>query len=149
MKPIDILYCYPNNFRRAIAELPGLVFYCGAGGGLVVNLYAPASARLELAEGVAVEVRQETGYPLTPYNLDPAQWIAWQFDQPEAGTGMVQAFRREKNVEAVQTFRLRGLDPAATYDVTNFDANSPEKITGQELLERGLTIEVKDLPVWL
>ncbi|MCX6030509.1 MAG: alpha-galactosidase [Chloroflexi bacterium] len=85
-------------------------------------------------------------YPLTPYNLDLEQWIAWQFDQPEAGAGMVQAFRREKSAEAVQTFRLRGLDPAASYDVTNFDANSPAKITGQELLERGLTMEVKDLP---
>ena len=85
-------------------------------------------------------------YPLTPYNLEPAQWIAWQFDQPEAGAGMVQAFRREKNTEPVRTFRLRGLNPAASYEVTDFDANTPVTISGQELLDKGLTVEIKDLP---
>jgi len=73
--PTD-LYCCPNNFRRAIAELPGLVFYSGSGGGLVVNLYTPASARLELGEGVPVAVRQETAYPRSGrvhLRLDPAR----------------------------------------------------------------------------
>ncbi|MBC8449329.1 MAG: GH36 C-terminal domain-containing protein [Chloroflexi bacterium] len=85
-------------------------------------------------------------YPLTPYNLDSAEWIAWQFDQPEAGEGMVQAFRREKNTEATQTFRLRGLDPAAQYTVTDFDLDAPTTLSGQELLEKGLTLEIKELP---
>jgi alpha-galactosidase len=34
-------------------------------------------------------------YPLTPYSLDKTAWIAWQFDCPEQGEGMVQAFRRD------------------------------------------------------
>ena len=33
-------------------------------------------------------------YPLTPYSLDNSLWIGWQFDCPEKGEGMVQAFRR-------------------------------------------------------
>ena len=33
-------------------------------------------------------------YPLTPYSLDNTAWIAWQFDCPEKGEGLVQAFRR-------------------------------------------------------
>lgn len=34
-------------------------------------------------------------YPLTPYSLEPDAWIAWQFDCPEAGKGIVQAFRHQ------------------------------------------------------
>jgi alpha-galactosidase len=85
-------------------------------------------------------------YPLTPYNLDAEQWIAWQFDQPETGAGMVQAFRREKCAEAAQTFRLRGLEPTAQYTVTNFDLDAPTTISGQDLLTKGLPLEVKELP---
>ena len=33
-------------------------------------------------------------WPLTPYSLENNVWIAWQFDCPEEGEGVVQAFRR-------------------------------------------------------
>ena len=33
-------------------------------------------------------------YPLTSYSLENDVWMAWQFDCPELGEGMVQAFRR-------------------------------------------------------
>ena len=49
-------------------------------------------------------------YPLTPYSLDPKVWIAWQFDCPEQGEGMVQAFRRAESVYESARFTLRGLD---------------------------------------
>ena len=32
-------------------------------------------------------------YPLTPYTLQPDQWIAWQFSRPALGESVVQAFR--------------------------------------------------------
>ena len=35
-------------------------------------------------------------WPLTPYSLEGNVWMAWQFDWPEAGEGVVQAFRRER-----------------------------------------------------
>ena len=50
-------------------------------------------------------------YPLTPYSLDAAVWIAWQFDRPDLGEGMVQAFRRGESVYEAARFRLRGLEP--------------------------------------
>ncbi len=55
-------YCCPNNYRRIVAELPGMVFY-RAQGGVVVNLYTPATTTLELADGNQIEVRQDTDYP--------------------------------------------------------------------------------------
>ncbi len=54
-------YCCPNNFRRALARLPGWVYY-RAPGGVLVNLYTASRARLAL-DGAPLELRQETDYP--------------------------------------------------------------------------------------
>ena len=50
-------------------------------------------------------------YPLIPYNRDEHRWLAWQFDRPEQGDGVVEAFRREKAEAASTTFRLGGSIP--------------------------------------
>ncbi len=87
-------------------------------------------------------------WPLTEYSLSEKQWMAWQYDVPEKGFGMVQAFRRKQceGMTAVR-FRLRGLDPEATYRVTRIeeDATSAQLI-GKDLLERGLLIEIGQQP---
>jgi alpha-galactosidase len=85
-------------------------------------------------------------YPLTPYSLQLDRWIAWQFNRPEQGDGMIQAFRRGKNDELTKSFRLQGLDPAAKYQVTNFDVKGSAKYSGKDLMERGLTVEMKERP---
>ena len=41
------------------------------------------------------------------------EWAAWQFNRPEQGDGMVQAFRRPQSGESAKDLRLRGLDPLA------------------------------------
>jgi uncharacterized protein len=55
-------YCCPCNYRRIVAELPTMVFYRQSGG-VVVNLYAPAEARLSVGKDVPLVVKQETDYP--------------------------------------------------------------------------------------
>jgi alpha-galactosidase len=85
-------------------------------------------------------------YPLTDYSLANTAWMAWQYDRPEAGEGMVEAFRRPDCGEAEQTYRLRGLDPAATYEVLNLDVEGSTKVSGKELMEKGLAVEIKDKP---
>lgn len=55
-------YCCPCNFRRIVAELPGMVFY-RAGGGLAVNLYTPSRAKLTVGNDVALVASQDTDYP--------------------------------------------------------------------------------------
>lgn len=54
-------YCCPCNYRRIVAELPGMVYYRSSDG-LVVNLYTPSTATIEL-HGNSVDFRQETEYP--------------------------------------------------------------------------------------
>ena len=56
-------YCCPNNWRRIIAELPEMVYYVSADGGVMVNLYTASSAKIALSGDLEVQVRQETDYP--------------------------------------------------------------------------------------
>ena len=85
-------------------------------------------------------------YPLTDYSLQSDRWIAWQFDRSEQGDGVVQAFRRGQCEEASGTFRLQGLDVAAFYETTDFDNPIPAVASGKELMDKGLTIKIKDRP---
>jgi alpha-galactosidase len=86
-------------------------------------------------------------YPLSSYSLSDDAWMAWQFDRPDLGEGMLEAFRRpESSVESAR-FRLKGLDPAARYTVTNLDVPSAgSQMSGRELSEQGLLVSIKDQP---
>jgi alpha-galactosidase len=85
-------------------------------------------------------------YPLTAYNTGNDTWVAWQFDRPEHGDGMVQVFRRPDSSFEVARFRLHGLDPSSQYKVANLDVPGTKRMTGQELMEQGLGVEIKDQP---
>ncbi len=68
-------YCCPCNYRRIVAELPAMVFY-RANDGVAVNLYTSAQAKLAVAGGVSLAIRQETDYPNTgriQIHLNPAR----------------------------------------------------------------------------
>jgi alpha-galactosidase len=81
-------------------------------------------------------------HPLTPYSVQADDWIAWQYDRPEEGTGVVQAFRRDDNQQASQAYRLKGLDEDSTYEVKNADEKTTAEMSGKELMESGLTIDL-------
>jgi alpha-galactosidase len=85
-------------------------------------------------------------YPLTHYSPESTVWIAWQFDCPERGEGMVQAFRRNESVYEVARLKLHGLEPTAVYTLTNLDVPGTTEMTGRELAEPGLPIAIKDRP---
>lgn len=68
-------YCCPCNYRRIVAELPGMICY-RAGDGVLVNLYTPATVKLALSGDNSVTIRQETKYPqdgTVVLNVEPAQ----------------------------------------------------------------------------
>jgi len=85
-------------------------------------------------------------YPLTPYSLDEDVWMAWQFDCPEMGEGMAQAFRREKSAYESAKLKLRGLHPDACYSIKNMDSHDSDEMTGRELMEKGLDVHIEDCP---
>jgi alpha-galactosidase len=83
-------------------------------------------------------------YPLTPYSLTEDVWIAWQFDRPESGEGVIQAFRRGGSETESMNLKLRGLTPDATYALMNLDTSSTTETSGRTLLEQGLPLSIKD-----
>jgi alpha-galactosidase len=86
-------------------------------------------------------------YPLTTWSRDDQVWIAWQFDRPEQGEGVVQAFRRDKSSYESARFKLRGLDATARYAVANLDTpTTRQELTGSDLRDRGLLVEIPSRP---
>jgi alpha-galactosidase len=86
-------------------------------------------------------------YPLLSHSLDLSSWAAWQYDRPEEGKGVVQAFRRPESPFVVSKFVLRGLDPKATYTLTDVDhADRSITKTGEELMTDGLEVRLDEKP---
>ena len=73
-------------------------------------------------------------YPLTSYSLADDVWMAWQFHRPAENDGVVQVFRRPASRHESAALPLRGLDPACSYEVTDFDEPAPTSQTGADLL---------------
>jgi len=85
-------------------------------------------------------------YPLSPYSQAKDAWIAWQFDRPDLGTGVVQAFRRTDSFYEAARFQLRGLKAEARYVLTNVDGSNTHEATGRELIENGLRVSINQQP---
>ncbi|MCL4179926.1 MAG: alpha-galactosidase [Verrucomicrobia bacterium] len=86
-------------------------------------------------------------YPLTPYTTANDAWMAWQFDRPEPGRGMVQAFRRSESVYEAARLKLQGLEHDARYRVTTLgQTNTAIDLPGGELMAPGLRVEAPGAP---
>ena len=85
-------------------------------------------------------------YPLTPFSSSNNVWIAWQFDWCETGQGYIQAFRRRQNDQPSQTLLLKGLDPAAHYNIRNLDSDTTTQHSGADLMRNGLPIQISEKP---
>lgn len=69
-------FCCPGNYRRTVAELPEMVYYRTADGGLAVNLFTESKKTIELGKGRSVTVQQQTDYPtsgLVKITVTPSQ----------------------------------------------------------------------------
>jgi alpha-galactosidase len=129
-------YLYdPYSFR----SFYGTCF--GMGGLTPENLQAQKQAYSENKQ-VARFMLFGDYYPLTPYSLANNVWIAWQFNRPEENQGFVQVFRRESAGSSSVSLQLKGLDPATTYQVRNFDDPTPIVMTGQSLMTTGLAVQL-------
>ena len=85
-------------------------------------------------------------YPLTPYSRAPTDWMAWQYNRPEQGDGMVQVFRHPQVETDTNQFKLRGLRSDAGYTVTDIDSGKTQQLTGQQLMDNGLPVAISAKP---
>jgi alpha-galactosidase len=79
-------------------------------------------------------------YPLTPYDATEGSWVAWQYDRPDLGGGVLQAFRRPENPEKALTVKLFNLSNDARYEITDLDSGVVQAFTGAELIAQGLAL---------
>ncbi|MCL5098909.1 MAG: alpha-galactosidase [Candidatus Omnitrophica bacterium] len=88
----------------------------------------------------------EDYYPLTPFSTANDSWLAWQFDCPKTGHGMVQAFRRPGSYFEAARWKLHALEPDARYVVSNVDIPGVVEKTGRQLMEEGLRVQIREQP---
>jgi len=107
---------------------------------------------LDLLRGLIAQFKQVAKYffgdyyPLTDYSLKSDVWIAWQFNCPETGEGMVQVFRRKDSPDETARFTLRGLCAEEQYMVRNLDSGQVQHLSGQALMEEGLSVKIAKNP---
>ncbi len=132
---------YYDTYSARSFYMPGF----GMGGLTPENEEAQRQAYAECRK-IAPAMLFGNYYPLTPYSLKPDKWIGWQFNQPEQGNGILQLFRRDSCETTVQIFHLKDLKANVQYELTNFDIEGSAKISGSELMENGLKVEIKEKP---
>ena len=84
-------------------------------------------------------------YPLTGYSTSDDAWIAYQFDRPEKGDGIVLAFRRQGSMDFSVNVKLHALDGGSLYDVTYEDYGITVTETGTKLAQ-GVDIRIPQAP---
>lgn len=85
-------------------------------------------------------------YPLTRYDPTKKAWMAWQFNRPSLGEGMVQAFRRVNSPCESMQLRMKGLKPDGSYEVRNLDVPGVKRMTGRDLMDHGLQVVLNRRP---
>jgi DUF1680 family protein len=55
-------YCCPGNYRRLMADMPGMIYYVTKKGA-AINQYTSSKAEFKLNNGADLKIAQETDYP--------------------------------------------------------------------------------------
>ena len=87
-------------------------------------------------------------YPLIEkIDADERNWCAWQFHRPDLDAGFAVLFRRSQSPFASIDVALRGLDPAAEYEVAfkeTYEVKQKRAMSGANL--RTLRVEIGNTP---
>lgn len=73
-------------------------------------------------------------YPLCNIDLSTNSWAAWQFNRPDEGDGVIQAFRRQDNPECERVFSLNDLDPSVLYRFVRYGSDEVFTMYGSEAM---------------
>lgn len=85
-------------------------------------------------------------YPLLSGTFDGSFWVAYQFDRPDLGAGMILAFRREGSSRGTVQLTPGGLEPSSMYTFTFVDAEVTVTLTGAEAERTGLEVALDGGP---
>jgi len=85
-------------------------------------------------------------YPLTEYTQANDAWMAYQFDLPDSGEGMVVVLKRPESDYTQAAFPLQGLQADAVYAIRNLDTNESTSLKGTALMQKGLQATLMKQP---
>lgn len=86
----------------------------------------------------------EDYYPLTRFSDATDVWMAWQYNDPDDTSGIIQVFKRPDSTQQSDTYLLSGLYKDRTYVVTDIDTGAAVEATGRQLMTEGLTVTIPD-----
>lgn len=87
--------------------------------------------------------------PLLPYSRDSQNWLLWQYDRSDLGEGIIFAIAHEGSLYRSIVARPLNIAPDFDYEIrTNegFVFDAPVRISGKQLLEEGILIEINEFP---
>ena len=125
-------------------------FHCGMAPMLFATLdirrddydYPLAVSMIELWRRAAELILHGDFYPHTPDPRADDGWLAWQFDRPELGRGLVQAIRFADAPAKSHTVHLQGIDPEAAYHFENPETGATRDLSGQDLVAAGFRLKL-------
>lgn len=78
-------------------------------------------------------------YPHTPFHRSASRWVAWQFDCPETGRGLLQGIRFPTSPSEALTVHPEAVHPGSTYSFENSETAETREVSGEELIRNGFT----------
>jgi alpha-galactosidase len=90
-------------------------------------------------------------YQHTPFHHSAKEWVAWQFDSPETGCGLLQGIRLPASTEQSITLHPKGICTKAMYFFENSETGETKQVSGENLIQTGFTITlpVRNGAIWL
>lgn len=85
-------------------------------------------------------------YPLLSGTFDGSVWIAYQFDRPDLGAGMILAFRREGSNRGTVQLTPGGLESGSMYTFTFVDTGATVTLSGAEAERDGVEVALDGGP---
>ena len=81
-------------------------------------------------------------YPITPFSRDPAQWVAWQFDRPEYGDGLLQGIRHTACPDETFIAYPQGLQADIEYLFENPESGEQFHRQGAAVMREGVQLSL-------
>jgi len=90
------------------------------------------------------------GETLTPTHRSEQEWVAWQFDLPELGKGLVQGIRLKDCEKETLTVSLHGLDSDSRYRFENPESGEVREVSGEMLQNQGFLFQLprRNAAIW-
>jgi alpha-galactosidase len=85
-------------------------------------------------------------YPLTEYTQTNDAWMAYQFDLPESGEGLLVVLKRPLSEFTEALFAMNALQLGSYYEIANVDSGDKATFSGKELMEKGLAVTLLARP---